>query len=217
MPNWFTDAISDWALKRVNPEADYDEALNSDRPEKVHPLTDAGWRKYLGKSYDPELIIDNKNGTYRMPLKTEQQITADTTFIKNRINKNKIQRKGLAKQNPNHPSLDMFDLANKSDSIYLDKLRGMYKTGEPIVVNEYEVWKDRKLVENGGNKYPISPLNVLRNFTLRPNASKGIVEYEDVYDLDKVPFVDRMFNPFKFKGTVPGVKYKGIKNSNKIK
>lgn len=208
MPNWFTDAISDWALKRVNPEANYKEALRSDRPEKVHPLTDAGWRKYLGKSYDPELIIDNKNGTFRMPLKTEQQITADTTFIKNRIGTNKKQRMGLAKQNPNHGSLDMFDMAINGDSIYLDKLRGMYKTGKPIVVNEYEVWKDRKLVENGGNKYPISPLNVLRNFTLRPNAEKGTIEYEDTYDLDKVPFVDRMFNPFKFKGTVPGVKYK---------
>ncbi len=209
--NVLTQAVADWASKNINPQGSYGQAFTGS-PEKVHPLSDAGFQKYLGKEYDKGMFPENKDGSYRLPAKTERQITADTTFVKQRMENNRRGAAGLFKLNPNHPGAELMSDAVKLDSMYLNQLRNMYKTGKPIVVNEFDAWKDRKLIKNGRvEKDPITPLNVLQNFTLRPNAEKGTIEYEDIYDLDKIPLIDKIYNPFTIKGTVPGAKYKKSK------
>lgn len=196
--------LSNIIYNNINPEANYGiDALGKPKGTKVHPLTDAGFRKYLGKEYDKDLLINNKDGSVRLPPKTERQITVDTNFIKNRINANKDHIANYNRYNPSNPAKKIHELANTGDSLYLNDLRKMYKTGEPIVVSEFQAWKDRDL-----NKGTVTPLNVMGNFTLKPNKQTNRIEYLDRYDLDKIPLADRIFNPFDIKGTVPGSYYK---------
>lgn len=205
--NLLKNLISDFALKFINPEGSYEEAF-SGRNENVNPVTDAAWRKYLGKDYDESLIIKNEDGSFRLPPNVENEIIADTNFVKNRISNNIKQRDGMIKINPDHSSIPIFESGINRDSILLNKLRDMYK-GKPIVVNEYDVWKNRKLINKGElntKESSVSPLNVLQNFTLKYNPKTDEVEYFDTYDLDKIPLVDKIYNPFKIKGLVPKMK-----------
>lgn len=193
--------VANWADEVVNPQGNYMEAFKG-KPENVHPLSEAGFKKYLGLDYGKGLLPDNKDGSVRLPPKTERQITADTTFIKKRIDsnyKNKSMSGEGTEEERNYRALI------NADTEYLNKLREMYKTGKPIVTDEFSAWKDRKILKDGKiDNDAVSPLNILRNFTIRPNKEKGTVEYRDVYDLDKIPFLDRMYNPYEIKGTVPG-------------
>lgn len=199
--------LAGFALSRVNPEASYSQALKG-RPKNVHPLTDAGFKKYLGLEHDESLFRKNPDGSVALPPKTEAQILVDTNKVKDRIATNSRQYESLIKQNPNHPTLGMLKAGRDNDKNYLEQLRHMYKTGEPIVVNEFDAWKDRRLIKDGKViENPISPLNIMQNFTIKPNEKTGTIEYNDTYDLDKIPLVDRIFNPFKIKGTIPGAKY----------
>lgn len=155
------------------------------RYEDKEPTSNAAWAKRLGQPYNEKDLPKNNDGSYRLPYDKEQQIATDTNFIKKRINLNTNQLNSLRKQNENHKSIPIFEQALEWDTDYLDKLRHTYKTGEPVVVHEYQAWKDRKMVNNGkfsGNT--ISPLNVLKNFTLQYDPKKKVVNYRDVYDFN---------------------------------
>lgn len=149
------------------------------------PTANAAWAKRLGQPYNSKDLPSNKDGSVRLPLEKEQQIATDTNFIKKRINLNTNQLNSLRKQNEYHKSIPIFEQALEWDIDYLDKLRHTYKTGEPVVVNEYQAWKDRKLINDGKTtSNTISPLNVLKNFTLQYNPKQNYVEYRDVYDFN---------------------------------
>ena len=209
--NWFQRAIGDWAAKRINVHGEYGDAFKS-KPKNVDPVGTAAFDKYLGRDYDQSKILDNGDGTFRLPKENEMQILTDTTAVKKRMENNKKAHAGLSKLNPNSYKLDIFDTAIKGDSLYLNQLRHMYNTGEPIVVHEMDAWKDRKLIPDGDvTNEEYTPLNAMRNFTLTPNAETGKIYYSDRWDLDKLPLLDRTFFPFDIKGTVPGSKYKSKK------
>ena len=157
----------------------------SKRYEDKEPTSNAAWAKRLGQPYNEKDLPKNNDGSYRLPYDKEQQIATDTNFIKKRINLNTNQLNSLRKQNENHKSIPIFEQAIEYDTDYLDKLRHTYKTGEPVVVNEYQAWKDRKLVNNGKlSSSTISPLNVLKNFTLQYNPKQNYLEYRDTYDFN---------------------------------
>ena len=62
------------------------------------------------------------------------------------------------------------------DNNTLNALRTTYKTGEPVVINEYS-HNSRQLIDDGQMKYPLSPLNVLKNFTIRYNKDAHEMGY----------------------------------------
>ena len=163
------------------------------------PTSNAAWAKRLGQSYNNKDLPKNNDSSYRLPYDKEQQIVTDTNYIKKRINTNSNQLKSLSAQNSNHPSIPIFKKALEWDTDYLNKLRYTYKTGKPVTVHEYQAWKDRKMVNNGEVSKPISPLNVLKNFTLQFNPKENYVEYRDIYDFNgynwAIPGED-----FKIKG-----------------
>jgi hypothetical protein len=73
----------------------------------------------------------------------------------------------------------------------------MYK-GTPIVVNEVDIWKDRKIY---GNKNWVSPFNVLQNFTLKYSPETKKVSYNDTYDFNGFEWA-MPGTPFKIEGTL---------------
>lgn len=158
---------------------------SSKRYTDKEATANAAWAKRLGQPYNSKDLPSNKDGSVKLPLEKEQQIATDTNFIKKRINLNTNQLNSLRKQNEYHKSIPIFEQALEWDIDYLDKLRHTYKTGEPVVVNEYQAWKDRKMVSNGKfSDNTISPLNVLKNFTLQYDPKKKIVTYRDIYDFN---------------------------------
>lgn len=174
--------------------------------EVTDSVADAAWRKRLGLSYDDKFLIENKDGSYRLPKNIEREIPTDTTFIKRRIADNEK----LANQD--NILGDDYKLVQgmiKLDKETLNALRHTYKTGEPVVLNEFSN-NSRTLAKEGAipkesHSYK-SPLNVLRNYTVRYNPRNKTMEYMDTYDFNDfeglVPG-----EPFDIKGEIPLKKY----------
>lgn len=180
IPNWF-QAIGMGLASLIKGFSSNSTKRYTDK----EPTANAAWAKRLGQPYNSKDLPSNKDGSVRLPLEKEQQIATDTNFIKKRINLNTQQLNSLRKQNEYHKSIPIFEQAIEWDTDYLDKLRHTYKTGEPVVVHEYQAWKDRKLINDGKmTSNTISPLNVLKNFTLQYNPKQNYVEYRDVYDFN---------------------------------
>jgi hypothetical protein len=83
----------------------------------------------------------------------------------------------------------------------LDSLRKFYKTGEPVVLNEFGAWKNRDVIDwETGKLKPnvVSPLNVFQNFTLYNDPKLG-KSYRDVFDFN---WADKLIpgSPFEIKG-----------------
>ena len=160
--------------------------------EVTDSVADAAWRKRLGLSYDDKFLIENKDGSYRLPRNVEREIPTDTTFIKKRIKDNeKLVNQSNILGDEYKLVKSMIDLDNKT----LDALRHTYKTGEPVTINEYSnnsrsLSKDGDIPEEAFNYK--SPLNVMQNFTVRYNPKKRTMEYSDIYDFNE------------FEGLVPG-------------
>ena len=174
--------------------------------EVTDSVADAAWRKRLGLSYDDKFLIENENGSFRLPKDVEMEIPTDTTALKRRIQANKK----LA----DSPEImgDDWKLVNgmiKEDEKTLDALRRTYKTGEPVVINEYshnsrKLAKDGKIVE-GADNYK-SPLNVLQNYTVWYDPKTNTMRYRDTYDFNGFEsFVPG--EPFDIEGEIPLRKY----------
>lgn len=170
--------------------------------EVTDSVADAAWRKRLGLSYDNKFLIENENGSFRLPKDVEMEIPTDTTALNRRIQANKK----LA----DSPEImgDDWKLVNgmiKEDEKTLDALRRTYKTGEPVVINEYshnsrKLAKDGKIVE-GADNYK-SPLNVLQNYTVWYDPKTNTIRYRDTYDFNGFEsFVPG--EPFDIEGEIP--------------
>lgn len=167
-------------------------------------VADAGWRKRLGKSYDKKLLIDNGDGSVRLPKNIEMEIPTDTTMLKKRI----LANERLANQsNIMGEDYKLVRGMIDQDQKTLDSLRHTYKTGEPVVINEYShtnrrLAKDGKLIE-GAHEYN-TPLNIMQNFTVQYDPKNKTMKYRDVYD----------FNEYEW--LVPGIPF-NIQGSIKLK
>ena len=167
-------------------------------------VADAGWRKRLGKPYDRNLLIDNGDGSVRLPKNIEMEIPTDTTMLKNRI----LANERLAKQN--NIMGDDYKLVQSmidKDRQTLDSLRYTYKTGKPVVINEYS-HNSRKLAKDGqlidGTHDYNTPLSIMQNYTVQYDPETNSMKYRDIYD----------FNQFEW--LVPGVPF-NIQGSIKLK
>lgn len=196
-----------WLNRRIynaiDPTSDYPNFLDAIghgtnltlgiKVKKEHePVSDAAWRKRLGLEYNKDLLIKNPDGSFRLPPKYEKQILTDTTAVKKRI-QDAIDVYGseeiLKKYDANRENWLRIDRG------YLDKLRKMFK-GEPIVVNEFEAWKDRKTDNDA-----ISPLNVMKNFTITHDPKTNQEHYSDTYDFNEFEKIVPG-KPFEIKGIV---------------
>ena len=138
------------------------------------------WRYKLGLSVDPEHfgeVLDD--GSVTLPKYVENEIPTDTTMLKNRIAADEQYLKdGMFTQ-------EQWDIAKglvNTDKETLEALRRTYKTGEPVVINEYS-YNSRPLLKEG--KYTSTdptPLNMLQNFTVQHIPYDKAMRYYDVYD-----------------------------------
>lgn len=192
-PPWYS-AIS----KGV--EATYKQVTNPDEMNYTvtDSVADAGWRKRLGLSYNSKFLPNNKDGSVRLPKYVEDEIPTDTVMLKKRIKANQ--------QLADSPQIMGKDWQLIQGMINLDQntlesLRHTYKTGEPVVINEYSN-NSRKLMKNGKlDKNYQSPLNILRNFTIQYNPKNNTMEYKDIYDFDGYEWAVPG-KPFDIKGSI---------------
>lgn len=192
-PPWYS-AIS----KGV--EATYKQITNPDEMNYTvtDSVADAGWRKRLGLSYNSKFLPNNKDGSVRLPKYVEDEIPTDTVMLKKRIKANQ--------QLADSPQIMGKDWQLIQGMINLDQntlesLRHTYKTGEPVVINEYSN-NSRKLMKNGKlDKNYQSPLNILRNFTIQYNPKNNTMEYKDIYDFDGYEWAVPG-KPFNIKGSI---------------
>lgn len=170
--------------------------------EVTDSVADAAWRKRLGLSYDDKFLIENKNGSFRLPKDVEIEIPTDTTALKRRIQANKKLADSPEIMGDDWKLVQgMID----ADENTLNALRRTYETGEPVVINEYshnsrKLAKDGKIIE-GADNYK-SPLNVLQNYTVQYNPKNRTMMYRDTYDFNGFEsFVPG--EPFDIKGEIP--------------
>ena len=171
-------------------------------------VADAAWRKRLGLSYDDKFLIPNKDGSVRLPKNVELEIPADTTMLKKRIAANE---KFANQTNIVGEDWQIVQAMMKKDKEALDSLRHTYKTGEPVVVNEY-AHNNRKLSKNGelmdnAINYK-SPLNVMRNYTIQYDAKNKRINYWDTYDFNEFDW-GVPGKSFEIKGSIPLKKFGG--------
>ena len=170
--------------------------------EVTDSVADAAWRKRLGLSYDDKFLIENKNGSFRLPKNVEMEIPTDTTALKRRIQANKKLADSPEIMGDDWKLVQgMID----ADENTLNALRRTYETGEPVVINEYshnsrKLAEDGKIIE-GADNYK-SPLNVLQNYTVQYNPKNRTMMYRDTYDFNGFEsFVPG--EPFDIEGEIP--------------
>lgn len=171
-------------------------------------VADAAWRKRLGLSYSDKFLIPNKDGSVRLPRNVEMEIPTDTTMLKKRIAANE---KFANQYNIVGEDWQIVQAMMKKDKEALEALRKTYKTGEPVVVNEY-AHNTRKLSKNGeliddAINYK-SPLNVMRNYTIQYDPKTRKMNYWDTYDFNEFEW-GVPGKPFKIRGSVPLKRYGG--------
>ena len=174
--------------------------------EVTDSVADAAWRKRLGLSYDDKFLIENKNGSFRLPKDVEMEIPTDTTALKRRIQANKKLADSPEIMGDDWKLVQgMIDADEKT----LNALRRTYEIGEPVVINEYshnsrKLAKDGKIIE-GADNYK-SPLNVLQNYTVQYNPKNRTMMYRDTYDFNGFEsFVPG--EPFDIEGEIPLRRY----------
>lgn len=160
-------------------------------------VADAGWRKYLGLSYDEKLLPIFNEDTVRLPKQLELEIPVDTNFIKKRI----ANTKRLMNLYDKYYFDPMIQSALKIDEETLEALRKTYKTGKPVGVNEF-AHNSRQWVTNGiVEDEPISPLNVFQNFNIRYDKGTNRMYYSDQYDLNQFEW-GSSGKPYRFRGYI---------------
>ena len=172
-----------------NPKMQYEIV---DGPE--NKAGDNYWRYRLGLSVDPEHfgeILDD--GSVTLPQYVEREIPTDTTALKKKIAANEefIKNNQFTKKE--------WDIANgllKTDKETLEALRHTYKTGAPVVINEFSYNSRPLLKDKNYTEDKPTPLNMLQNYTIQYNPSDNTMYYRDVYDFNQ------------FEKFVPGESYK---------
>lgn len=155
-------------------------------------VSNAAWRKYLGLSYDPKFlpigVPDDRTSygtnTVRLPKELENEIPTDTTFIKDRIERNRAYyNNSLPKSND---VLTALEASIYRDEDALEALRHTYKTGEPVGMYENS-YNSRKLINDGIVNWEgitHTPLNVLQAYNIRYDKDTNRMYYSDEYNFD---------------------------------
>lgn len=168
----------------------------------TEPGAEAAWAKRLGLPYDKSILLDNADGSVRLSSELEKEIPTDTLFLKDRIQKNK----DLLEYNRKHRIYnkdrnDAIEAGLKADNDALNALRETYKTGKPVVLNEYS-HVNRHWINNGMvDPYKLTPLSLMQNYTVRYDKDSNTMEYNDIYDFNGLEdFVPG--EPFDIRGRI---------------
>lgn len=189
-------------------------------PSLGDSVSNAAWRKYLGLSYDSKLlpkgVRDDKSAygknTVRLPAQLEKEIPVDTTFIKNRIQRNNDYLNNSMPKSDE--TIRTVRQAINHDTKALNSLRRTYKTGEPVGMYE-GTYNSRQLINDGftnDNAINHSPLNALRYYNIRYDKNTNRMYYSDEYGFDnnnpwfvqKLGGFDKLLEgqPFRIRGYI---------------
>lgn len=165
------------------------------RRVKTDSVADAAWAKRLELPYNRAAIIDNGDGTFRLPASNEDEMPVDTTFLKNRIADNqKLLNQVHGKKH------SIVGLAIDADTKALNALRKTYATGEPVEMDEHS-YVNRNWNANSTKDLETSPLNVLHRYTMQYDKDNNRMNYWDLYDFNEFEqFVPG--KPFKIRGSI---------------
>lgn len=169
------------------------------RNKTQYPVEESAWKKRLNLPYNKKYLIDNPDGSVRVPSNISNEIVTDTNFVKDRISMQKVAQQHFISAGGYGSSV--LDKLIRVDEAHLDSLRKFYSTGEPVGINEIGAWKNRDIIDwDTGKLKPnvVSPLNVFQNFTLY-NDPKWGKSYKDVYDFNNWDWAIPG-NPFEIKG-----------------
>ena len=176
------------------------------------------WAKYNNLPYDDKLIIDNGDGTFRLPEEITKRIRTDRDQIQGIYDTNKRLLEGvenkysqridsaqnvnelwripkISEEKRNDPEIIILKTALEMDKDNLAAMDTLEKKGR-AVFNEFN-YSGRNVRGKG-----TSPLNVLKHHTLKKDEN-GNFKYRDIYDF--WPLFDAIVrgNVFNIEGDVP--------------
>ena len=226
VPNWSLPGIARaidyaWDTLTAYIEGNYKDGLSEEY--KDLPIADRvainAWAKYNHLPYDKKLIIDNGDGTFRLPKEITGKIRTDKKQIERIYNTNKSLLEKAEKKYSNQieqakknnelekipyiseqilsdPEIEMFKGALEMDKQNLAAMDSLDKNGK-AVFNEFN-YSGRNL----RNEEDLPLLNVMGNHTIERDQN-GNYRYKDIYDF--WPWFDWMTrgNIFKIEGKVP--------------
>lgn len=226
VPNWSLPGIVRaidyaWDTLAAYIEGNYKDGLSEEY--KDLPIADRvainAWAKYNHLPYDKKLIIDNGDGTFRLPKEITGKIRTDKKQIERIYNTNKSLLEKVEKKYSNQieqakknnelekipyiseqilsdPEIELFKGALEMDKQNLAAMDSLDKKGK-AVFNEFN-YSGRNL----RNEEDLPLLNVIGNHTIERDKN-GNYRYKDIYDF--WPWFDWMTrgNIFKIEGKVP--------------
>lgn len=226
VPNWSLPGIVRaidyaWDTLAAYIEGNYKDGLSEEY--KDLPIADRvainAWAKYNHLPYDKKLIIDNEDGTFRLPKEITGKIRTDKKQIERIYNINKSLLEKAEKKYSNQieqakknnelekipyiseqilsdPEIELFKGALEMDKQNLAAMDSLDKNGK-AVFNEFN-YSGRNLRDE--EDLPL--LNVMGNHTIERDKN-GNYRYKDIYDF--WPWFDWMTrgNIFKIEGKVP--------------
>ena len=226
VPNWSLPGIVRaidyaWDTLAAYIEGNYKDGLSEEY--KDLPIADRvainAWAKYNHLPYDKKLIIDNGDGTFRLPKEITGKIRTDKKQIERIYNTNKSLLEKAEKKYSNQieqakknnelekipyiseqilsdPEIELFKGALEMDKQNLAAMDSLDKNGK-AVFNEFN-YSGRNL----RNEEDLPLLNVMGNHTIERDQN-GNYRYKDIYDF--WPWFDWMTrgNIFKIEGKVP--------------
>ena len=226
VPNWSLPGIARaidyaWDTLAAYIEGNYKDGLSEEY--KDLPIADRvainAWAKYNHLPYDKKLIIDNGDGTFRLPKEITGKIRTDKKQIERIYNTNKSLLEKAEKKYSNQieqakknnelekipyiseqilsdPEIELFKGALEMDKQNLAAMDSLNKNGK-AVFNEFN-YSGRNL----RNEEDLPLLNVMGNHTIERDQN-GNYRYKDIYDF--WPWFDWMTrgNIFKIEGKVP--------------
>lgn len=226
VPNWSLPGIVRaidyaWDTLAAYIEGNYKDGLSEEY--KDLPIADRvainAWAKYNHLPYDKKLIIDNGDGTFRLPKEITGKIRTDKKQIERIYNTNKSLLEKAEKKYSNQieqakknnelekipyiseqilsdPEIELFKGALEMDKQNLAAMDSLNKNGK-AVFNEFN-YSGRNL----RNEEDLPLLNVMGNHTIERDQN-GNYRYKDIYDF--WPWFDWMTrgNIFKIEGKIP--------------
>ena len=158
-------------------------------------VADAAWAKRLGLEYNQNALIDNGDGTVRLPIELENEIPTDTLAIKERIanNEKRLKRVRGKEHQLTREAVDI-------DKQTLEALRKTYSTGEPVMMDEHS-----HVSRNWQGLTPETvgptPLNTLHRYIVQYDKDNNRMKYWDWYDFNEFEdFVPG--KPYKIQGSI---------------
>ncbi len=194
------------AGKYISGDFSNTDYLSDDEAGLPRKVAMAAWAKYNKLPYDESLIIDNNDGTYRLPKEIEERMITSRSDIEKtaKINKKKLDEiekeykdrydaaiydmdlelaSKLRRDYENNKDRMAYAMAYMADVENMDAIDKVL-SGYPGVFNELN-YKGRNLKGeiNGDSDPDQFPLNVLGNHTMYRDDD-GNIKYRDTWDLE---------------------------------